>query len=180
MRAISELAGIVRFAICLLSSVVVLTGRAIAAPATHLVLSNDNCLIQACPQPLPTPIPVVSSGEPFGVYAAALDAGNSRDILYAGTVSFSSSDSAAILPSLYTFVPVDEGGKAFTVILRTTGQQTITVADISGSPTSGTLIMTVTGDASPSAEVPTLTPWMLIVLALLLGSAGLWVSRSLK
>jgi hypothetical protein len=151
-----------------------------AAPATQLAVSNDPCSIQVCPPgPRRPPPKVVVSGEPFGIYVAARDAANSRDIGYVGTVSFASSDSAATLPLLYTFVPTDEGGRGFMVTLRTAGQQTITVTDAGGTLAPGFLTMTVTGPGL-GIEIPTLTVWMQLALALLLGLAGIWVFRLAK
>jgi len=65
----------------------------------------------------------------FDIAVAALDSGNARDMNFAGRAEFSSSDPLATLPSAYTFVPADNGGKGFFVKLRTPGVQTITVSD---------------------------------------------------
>jgi hypothetical protein len=108
-----------------------------------------------------------------------LDAGFGIDASYAGTVILSSSDSAATLAPPYTFVPADQGGRGFTVILRTPGPQTITVTDASGGLTPGSLTMVVTAP-SFEIEIPTLTIWMQVALALLLGLAGVWMFRSVK
>ncbi|GAI85054.1 unnamed protein product, partial [marine sediment metagenome] len=51
------------------------------------------------------------------------------DIGYTGTVSFSSTDSGAVLPSNYTFTAFDRGFHHFTATLNTEGLQTITVND---------------------------------------------------
>jgi len=170
---------ITRCAIFFSTLVGVLTATARGAPATHFIVSNDFCgFISFCPPHPPLPLSV-RAGDPFGVYIAAVSE-NGGDRFYTGTVTFSSSDPTATLPPAYTFVPGDEGAKGFTVILRTVGEQTITVADISGALAPGTLVMTVTGTASPAAEVPTLTPRMLVLLALLLGSVGLWLSRPVE
>src|SRR5262249_3211029 len=48
---------------------------------------------------------------------------------FAGTVTFSSSDSQAVLPDHYTFVPDDNGTHVFAAILKTAGGQSITATD---------------------------------------------------
>lgn len=54
---------------------------------------------------------------------------------YTGTVHFSSTDGAAVLPSNYTFLPGDAGTHTFTngFTLNTTGMQSVTVNDVSVS-----------------------------------------------
>jgi hypothetical protein len=178
MRAIPTLRGVVVATVSFVALAAWVPGTGRAAPATNLLLTNDNCAIQNCPHPIPTPTLDVRAGDNFAIYVAALNAANSRDILYTGTVRFLSSDPTATLPQPYTFVPADEGGRAFTAILRRTGPQTITVVDANGILAPGTLVMTVTGVSSPSVEVPTLVPRLQLLLALLLGGAGLWLSRS--
>ena len=58
---------------------------------------------------------------------------------YLGTVSFSSSDSAAGLPPTYTFVASDSGSHGFVITLNTKGTQSVTQTDsankLSGSET---------------------------------------------
>ena len=48
---------------------------------------------------------------------------------YTGTVTFSSSDPKASLPSAYTFTAADAGVHTFTIALKTAGYQSITVSD---------------------------------------------------
>ena len=48
---------------------------------------------------------------------------------YTGTVTFSSSDPQASLPSAYTFTAADAGVHTFTIALKTAGYQSITVSD---------------------------------------------------
>jgi hypothetical protein len=52
---------------------------------------------------------------------------------YRGIVSFSSSDGQAALPAEYTFTADDAGAHAFTVVLGTAGDQTVTVAQADGT-----------------------------------------------
>ncbi len=53
----------------------------------------------------------------------------STDTSYTGTVTFTSSDTAAVLPGPYTFVLGDNGVHAFSVTFKTAGPQTLTVTD---------------------------------------------------
>ncbi len=62
---------------------------------------------------------------------------------YTGTVQFSSSDGAAVLPSDYTFTTADDGVHVFNVTLNTAGSQTITATD--------TTTASITGTTSPLA-----------------------------
>jgi hypothetical protein len=62
---------------------------------------------------------------------------------YAGTVAFTSTDSAATLPSNYTFVSGDNGTQNFTVTLQTPGAQTVTATDNVTASISGSVTVTV-------------------------------------
>lgn len=57
---------------------------------------------------------------------------------YTGTVSFSSSDPLAALPSNYTFTAADAGVHTFTATLKKAGSQWITVQDVFNAAASGT------------------------------------------
>jgi hypothetical protein len=73
---------------------------------------------------------IASSGTPFSITARAEDIYGNTASGYTGTVSFSSSDPDAFLPTPYTFTSADLGAKTLgRVILRATGTQTITVTD---------------------------------------------------
>ena len=76
---------------------------------------------------------IATAGTPFSVTIRAEDAFGNTASGYTGTVSFSSSDPAAFLPTPYTFTTNDFGAKTLGgVILRATGTQTITVSDSTG------------------------------------------------
>jgi hypothetical protein len=76
---------------------------------------------------------IASSGTPFSITARAEDVYGNAASGYTGTVSFSSSDPDAFLPTPYTFTSADLGAKTLgRVILRATGPQTITVTDDAG------------------------------------------------
>ena len=73
---------------------------------------------------------------------------------YIGTVHFTSSDSLAVLPADYTFVPADNGTHTFNVTLKTAGTQSITATDTgTGSITSTQSGITVTPAAAASLTV---------------------------
>ncbi len=57
---------------------------------------------------------------------------------YRGTVAFTSTDSSASLPGNYTFTSTDAGTHTFAVVLRTSGNQTISVSDIRSTGFKGT------------------------------------------
>ena len=85
-----------------------------------------------------------SAGTAFDV---TVKVANSDASKYVGTVHFTSSDSAATLPSDYTFTTADAGTHKFVgeVILHTSGSQTITAADAHQPSTAGTASVSVGG-----------------------------------
>jgi len=173
MRAARKVSAWVFAFACLL----IRSGEALAAPATQLVLSNDFCLIEICGPHAP-PARVATSGVSFEIFVAARDQSGARDLNYAGTIVFSSTDPLATLPASYTFRPEDEGNRAFVAILRTPGDQTITVADSGGKLVPGLLVMTVMGIA-PTEPIPTISEWAKILLLVALALSGTWLSRHL-
>lgn len=146
-----------------------------AQAATQLLLTNDPCTIQTCPTHPPPP-QVAVSGEPFGIFLIAADSTGGFDSTYTGTVTFVSTDPLATLPSPYTFVAGDQGRRSFSATLRTPGTVTITVTDASGNVTPGSLTLKVITPLA-SVDVPTLSEYVRILLAILLGLAGIWLSQ---
>jgi hypothetical protein len=73
--------------------------------------------------------PFVVSGQTSNVTVIPLDASGHRVKTYTGTVTFTSTDSSATLPSSYQFTVNDRGIHVFQVKLTTQGQQTLTVTD---------------------------------------------------
>jgi hypothetical protein len=140
---------------------------AYGAPAVRLVVSNDICLISACPIDIPPPT-TVGSGVSFSA--------NAIDTQFTGMATFSSSDPLATLPPAYTFVPADRGGKGFFVTLRTPGVQTITVSDPADVLAPGTMTMTVTGPAA--VNTPVLSDSLKLLFTAGLGLAGYLVLRT--
>lgn len=71
---------------------------------------------------------------PFDLPITAFDPYNNIATDYAGKIHFTSSDPSAQLPADYTFTPADKGAHTFRVVLKTKGQQTLTMTDVlSGS-----------------------------------------------
>jgi hypothetical protein len=73
----------------------------------------------------------------FNVTASVVDAYNNPITGYTGTVHFTSSDAAAVLPADYSFTASDQGSHTFPVTLETGGSQTITATDTSISAVNG-------------------------------------------
>ena len=71
----------------------------------------------------------VDAGSPFQVTVAATDSTGAPLPGYTGTVGFSSSDIAAILPTAVPFLPSDAGKKTFTLVLKTAGAQSFQATD---------------------------------------------------
>ena len=83
-------------------------------------------------------------GVPFTVTVTALADGN-LDKIFNMDVHFASSDSAAILPTDYTFTATDAGSHTFTngITLMTPGTQTITATATFAHSITGTATVTV-------------------------------------
>jgi hypothetical protein len=81
--------------------------------------------------------PVLTAGNVSNMLVTAKDSFGNTATSYTGTVSFSSTDGSATLPSNYTFVGGDSGAHNFPVTLKTAGSQSVTAFDIGSSP-SGT------------------------------------------
>jgi hypothetical protein len=78
---------------------------------------------------LSTPASAVA-GEPFTVTVTAYDPYGNVATAYGGLVHFLSSDPQADLPTDYHFTSGDNGVHSFSVILNTTGDQTVIVFDV--------------------------------------------------
>ena len=74
----------------------------------------------------------VQAGFPLNAQVVVALPSGARNTAYAGTVHFSCTDSAAVLPPDYTFTGTENGVKVWqdAVILRTAGRQTITAVDV--------------------------------------------------
>jgi hypothetical protein len=91
-----------------------------AAPATHFTSSAPG---------------TATAGTPINVTVAALDPFNNTDTGYGGTIHFTSSDAAAVLPGDTTLTA---GTGTFPATLNTAGNQTITATDTVTSSITGT------------------------------------------
>ena len=86
----------------------------------------------------------VTAGTPFTITVTAMDNG-SRDTIFDSYINFTSSDSAAILPSHYQFTAADAGSHTFVnaVTLTTPGTQSLTATMIYAPSITGTTTITV-------------------------------------
>jgi hypothetical protein len=78
------------------------------------------------------------AGVSHTVTVTATDGHGGTDTDYAGTVHFTSSDSAAGLPGDYAFTNVDAGTHTFSLSLLTTGSQSLTATDTGNAAITGT------------------------------------------
>jgi len=86
----------------------------------------------------------VVAGSPFTATVTAVYNGK-RDTIIDGPIHFTTSDQAAMLPTLYVFTAADAGSHTFTdLILVTPGNQTMTVSDYDATPIAGTVNIMVT------------------------------------
>lgn len=76
-----------------------------------------------------------TAGSTGTVTVVARDASNNQNQSFTGTISFTSSDGQAVLPSNYAFTVQNGGTNAFTnqIILKTAGTQSVTATQV-GSP----------------------------------------------
>jgi hypothetical protein len=117
--------------------------------------------------------PTASSGTEFDIemLAESTPAGTTL-FRYNGTVHFSSSDPAAVLPADYTFTFADQGHHHFMATLKTSGPQTITAVDANIKNSSTTISVNVNApNVSQFSLVPpgvatTGTPVNVVVRAL--------------
>ena len=92
----------------------------------------------------------VVAGSPFTATVTAVYDGK-RDTIIDGPIHFTTSDKAAMLPTLYVFTAADAGSHTFTdLILVTPGNQTMTVSDYDAAPIAGTVNIMVTAANSVS------------------------------
>jgi hypothetical protein len=82
--------------------------------------------------------PFVTAGASHSVTVTAQDAFGNTITGYRGTVHFTSTDGAAMLPADYTFLSSDNGSHSFMVTLNTSGSQSITATDTSPNAFTGT------------------------------------------
>lgn len=99
-----------------------------------------------------------TAGVGFSVTVTALDTYGNTATGYAGTVRFTATDGKAVLPASYTFTTADQGAHVFNgVVLKTAGQQTVTVTDKANSTITGQKIFRVTAAAATRFKVTSST-----------------------
>jgi hypothetical protein len=75
----------------------------------------------------------VAAGTSFNFTVTAKDPYGNTTPSYTGTVTFTSTDSQAVLPASYTFASGDAGLHTFSATLKTAGPQSLTVKDAANS-----------------------------------------------
>ena len=99
---------------------------------------------------------VATPGSPVRVFVEALNASDQVVTGYTGTITLTSSDSAAkgaaspnttatALPLTYQFLPGDDGTHVFWITFATPGNQTITATDPTATPGTGVANVWVSG-----------------------------------
>ncbi len=106
------------------------------ADAGKIVLGGSSFVARFLPSaaPISSNFVVTGSGSTtagalYTITVTATDANGNTLTNYAGTVDFGSFDPQAVLLQPYTFTAADQGVHAFTVVLKTAGQQALFVAD---------------------------------------------------
>ena len=103
------------------------------APLSYFTISNPSSSV---------------AGNIFTITVRAYGDDNLVKTDYTGTISFSSTDTKAVLPVDYTFQPSDAGTKVFSVAYDSSGNQTITVKDSSaGISKTSTITLVKPGSA---------------------------------
>jgi hypothetical protein len=116
------------------------------AVANNSVPGTVSVLLNAADWSQPQPSSLAVGGFPSSISAGTAGAftitikygDGSTDINYMGTVHFTSSDLAAVLPGDYTFTAADAGVHTFSAALKTAGTQSITATDTAAVDVSGT------------------------------------------
>ncbi len=96
------------------------------ASATVTVTGQVTHLAVAAP-------PTMTAGDTANITVAAIDTQGNVAPGYTSTVHFSSSDVKAGLPADYTFTPADAGTHTFTVTLKTSGPQAVSLKEVGGT-----------------------------------------------
>jgi hypothetical protein len=88
------------------------------------------------------------AGTSFTFTVTAANSSGATITNYLGTIHFTSSDPAAVVPGNYTFTAADKGVHTFTATLKTAGGETITGTDVANSATTGSGAITITPAAA--------------------------------
>jgi Ca2+-binding RTX toxin-like protein len=102
--------------------------------------------------------PGVTAGVSYNFTVTAFDPYGNVVTGYRGTVTFSSTDSQALLPANYLFTSADAGVHTFAVTLNTLGTQSVSATDTANASITGSESMIVVFPIQPMASVsgPTL------------------------
>jgi hypothetical protein len=82
-----------------------------------------------------------TAGEAIELTVSAMDEFGNLNKTYTGTVQFAASDLLAEIPANYTFQSSDNGSQSFSVIMKTAGEQNLTVTDGSVIGISETMVI---------------------------------------
>ncbi len=98
----------------------------------------------------------VGAGTAFTVTITALDRYNNLATGYRGTITFSSTDTGAVLPAAYTFTATDSGVHTFSngVTLVTAGAQTVSLTDGTLNASAATTVQPGTATTLQLSGVP--------------------------
>ena len=113
----------------------------VADVANNALEANANILVTTSAQIVVLSILGQSAiaGTPQTVSVTMTDSFGNVVVGYVGTVRFTSTDGRAVLPANYTFTVADRGKHTFQVTFKTTGSQSLTVADVANSQVEGKL-----------------------------------------
>ena len=98
-----------------------------------------------------------NTGVPFDFTVRAMDGSGNTDTAYAGTIHFTSSDLAAVLPSDYTFTPADLGVHTFSATLH--GDHTLHTITATDTATSS-----ITGSAGVLVKDPNHVIYLQVII----------------
>jgi hypothetical protein len=149
-----------------LASFLVSYGTIIAAPGSPVLANSFFSLMATASDTAGTspsaPSTAVVAGSPFSLTVSAQDSFGNIISGYTGTIHFTSSDKQVAvgtgLPSDYHFTSGDNGVYTFvnTVVLKTAGNQTVTVNDTGTASIKGNITVAVT--PAPAARFQLKTP----------------------
>ena len=119
-------------------------------------------------------------GQPFTFWVIAMDSTSGLATDYTGTVSITSSDPTAILPSPHTFTSADGSMFGFTITINSSpageGIVSVTATDANGLTGSGGFLL---GLQPPIVQpVPTLSTRLILLLGVLLSLIAMFSLRA--
>ncbi len=116
-----------------------------ASSATTLAMITGFEVINAAAAKFTVAVPSnITAGTPFSLRVSVSDAYGNRVKNYFGTVHFANTAGIAGLPADYAFTGTDAGDHSFTVILSTTGSQTLKVTDLLEATLTSSVTVNVT------------------------------------